>query len=372
MTQTDRSTNRMPQTTDESATLPLGRSTTIGTLEPSAALETGQRSAPAARDEILEHVACAVCDSRDYDVVLEACYENERDLDLIQKFRASGDELLIDRLVKCRACGLQYISPRLRSDLILASYAEGEDPVYVSQMPARERTFARALERIERLSGGPGRLLDIGTAAGGFLAAAKKRGWQAEGCEPNRWLAEWGTRQYGVRIRPGSVFEQDYEAGQFDVITLWDVIEHTTSPRDTIEHCRTLLKPRGLLVVNYPDIGSWIARSLGRRWLFLTSVHLHYFDRNTIARLLESAGFEIEAIRPHVQRLELDYVLLRSSIVSGGLAHAARRVTSLFGLGRKQVPYWLGQTFVAARRLPGLLLTMAASIAELTEVLVVL
>ena len=81
--------------------------------------------------------------------MLDACYENERDLDLIQKFRASGDELLIDRLVRCRGCGLQYISPRLRSDLILASSADGEDPVYVSQMDARERTFASALARTE-------------------------------------------------------------------------------------------------------------------------------------------------------------------------------------------------------------------------------
>lgn len=328
-------------------------------------------SPPINRDAILEHVACAVCDSTDCDVVFEACYENERDLDLIKKFRASGDELLIDRLVRCKKCGLQYISPRLRGDLIMASYSEGEDPVYVSQMEARERTFATALARIERLTGGPGTLLDIGTAAGGFVAAATRRGWRAEGCEPNRWLAEWGARHYGIRIRPGGVFEQNYEPGQFDVVTLWDVIEHTTNPRATLEHCRTLLKPGGLLIVNYPDIGSWIARLLGRRWLFLTSVHLHYFDRITIRRLLESTHFEVAEVRPHVQRLELDYVLKRASILSSGLASAARRVTSALGVSRIQVPYWLGQTFVAGRRLQGVMLALAAALTQVVEVLVV-
>jgi 2-polyprenyl-3-methyl-5-hydroxy-6-metoxy-1,4-benzoquinol methylase len=304
--------------------------------------------------------------------VLEAQYENERDLDLIQKFRASGDELLIDRLVRCRDCGLQYISPRLRSDLILASYADGEDPVYVSQMDARERTFASALARIERLTGAPGTLLDIGTAAGGFLAAAKRRGWRAEGCEPNRWLAAWGSRQYGVRIRPGSVFEQNYEPQQFDVITLWDVIEHTTDPKATLEHCRTLLKPDGVLIVNYPDIGSWIARALGRRWLFLTSVHLHYFDRTTIRRLLDSTGFDVAEVRPHVQRLELDYILKRASILSEGLSTVARRGVSVVGMGRAQVPYWLGQTFVAARRTKSILLAVGMALSEFAEVHVVL
>ncbi len=79
----------------------------------------------ASRDAVLEHVSCAVCGSNDCEVVLEAQDENEKDVDLIQKFRASGDELLIDRLVKCRGCGLQYISPRLRGDLDLLELCGG-------------------------------------------------------------------------------------------------------------------------------------------------------------------------------------------------------------------------------------------------------
>ena len=45
-----------------------------------------------------------------------------------------------------------------------------------------------------------------------------------------------------------------------------------------------LLTPGGLLIVNYPDIGSWIARAMGRKWPFLSSVHLYYFTRTTIRR----------------------------------------------------------------------------------------
>jgi SAM-dependent methyltransferase len=301
-------------------------------------------------DELLESVRCAVCGADDAETVYEARYDREKDVDLVQKFRASGDELLIDRLVRCRRCGLQYVNPRLRGDLILSSYSEGEDPTYVSQLAARERTFDAALIEIERLAGRRGRLLDIGTAAGAFVAAAARRGWDAEGCEPNRWLGEWGARHYGIRIRQGSVFDHDYAPGSFDVVTLWDVIEHTPDPRAVLERCRELLKPGGLLVVNYPDIGSWIARALGRRWLFLTSVHLWYFDRTTVARLLQSVGFEVRAIRPHYQRLELDYILQRGSVLSAALSKGARAAIRPLGIGRAQVPYWLGQTFVGAVR----------------------
>ena len=322
--------------------------------------------------DILEHVACPLCGGQDYDVVYEARYESEKDVDLVQKFRASGDELLIDRLVKCRTCEMQYINPRLRGDLIMASYAEGEDEVYVSQVTARERTFDGSLAQIEKLTGGTGRLLDIGTAAGAFLAAASARGWSAEGCEPNRWLADWGAKHYGVTIRPGGVFEHDYPPASFDVVTLWDVLEHATDPRAMLERCRLLLRPGGLLVVNYPDVGSWIARVLGRRWLFLTSVHLHYFDRRTITRILESSGFKIDVIRPHVQRLELDYILSRGSVLHAGLSRSARWVVARLGVGRRQVPYWLGQTFVAARKLGVVLVPLPLALAELVETLVLL
>lgn len=298
----------------------------------------------------LEFVPCFLCGANDFDIVYEARYDREKDVDLVHTFRASGDELLIDQLVQCRVCSFQYVNPRLRGELIFSGYTQGDDPTYVSQLEARERTFAAALAEIEDAAGGHGTLLDIGTAAGAFVAAAKTRGWCAEGCEPNRWLGEWGARHYGITIRQGSVFDQPYEEGSFDVVTLWDVIEHTLNPREMLDRCRLLLKPGGVLVVNYPDIGSWIARAMGRRWLFLTSVHLYYFNRWTVARMLDSAGFKIERVRPHWQRLELDYILFRGAALNKPLSNAARALARALGAGKLQVPYWLGQTFVLARR----------------------
>ncbi len=297
----------------------------------------------------LESVPCFLCGADDFDVVYDARDDRASGLDPVQTFRASGDALLSDRLVRCRRCDFQYVNPRLRGDLIFGAYSEGDDHAYVSQMEARERTFAGALAEIEQAAGGPGRLLDVGTAAGAFVAAAAARGWDAQGCEPSAWLAQWGAAHYGITIRQGSVFEQPYAEGSFDVVTLWDVIEHTLNPREMLEHCRRLLKPGGLLVVNYPDIGSSIARVLGRRWLFLTSVHLYYFDRRTMARMLETTGFTVERVRPHWQRLELDYILFRGATLSPLLSRTTRAAARGIGAGKVQVPYWLGQTFVLAR-----------------------
>ena len=222
--------------------------------------------------------------------------------------------------------------------------------MFVSQAEARERTFARSLQLIEKHAQGRGRLLDIGTAAGSFIHMAARRGWTVFGCEPNRWLCDWGRRHYGLDIKAGTVFDQHYASAEFDVVTVWDVLEHVEDPKRFLDECHRVLKPGGLLVVNYPDIGSWIARAMGRRWVFLISVHLYYFTRQTMGEMLRRTGFEVAEIRPHVQRLESQYVLKRAEPAAGVVARAARSAISLVGLGHIQVPYWIGQTLVIARR----------------------
>lgn len=300
----------------------------------------------------LEAVACAVCGSHAQVVVYEARHDRAG-LEASTEFRSSGDQPLRERLVRCAGCGLQYVSPRLRHDVVLAGYAEGSDQAFVAEVRGRELTFDRALNRVERYTDGRrGRLLDIGTAGGSFLHVARRRGWNVEGCEPNRWLCAWAREHYGLDVRPGTVFEQGYAAGRFDVVSLWDVLEHTPDPRGVVAECHRLLRDGGLLVVNYPDIGSWAARLMGRRWVFLLSVHLYYFTRATLTRLLEATGFEVVTMRPHIQRLGLSYVCRRAEDHAGRPARLLGACARGVGLGDVQLPYWVGQTLVIARRRP--------------------
>ena len=240
----------------------------------------------------LETVPCNLCESTDLETIYVARADLEKDPELAVKFRASSDELLTQPLVRCRRCSLLFVNPRIPAAAILAGYADGEDPQYVSQMAARVRTFARALRHIDRLKPARGRLLDLGTAAGAFLRAARDDGWDAIGVEPNRWLARWGRDNYGVPIEVGSIDNISAPEASFDVVTLWDVIEHTPDPLHVLRRARLLLKSDGVLVVNFPDIGSWIARAMGRSWPFLSSVHLYYFTRQTMRATLQKAGFE--------------------------------------------------------------------------------
>ena len=303
----------------------------------------------------LDTVPCNICGSFESSIVQPPHYDLNalNETDFARTFRSSSDERLNHQLVACVRCGLQYVSPRLRADAVLEGYAGGSDEQFVSQARGREITFGKCLDAIEQVWGRqPGRLLDIGTGGGSFPHIASRRGWKADGCEPNRWLCNWALENYRLPVRPGTVFEQNYPAKSYDVVTLWDVLEHTPDPKMEIGEIHRLLKEDGLLVINYPDIGSWIARVMGRSWVFLLDVHLYYFTRATIRKLLEDAGFEIVRIGPHFQRLALGYVMRRATPYAGAPARIAERLCGAVGIAEWQVPYWMGQTLVIARRRP--------------------
>ena len=89
---------------------------------------------------------------------------------------------------------------------------------------------------------------------------------------------------------------------------------------------------------------------MGRSWVFLLDVHLYYFTRATIRKLLEDAGFDVVLIRPHFQRLALGYVLQRATPYVGAPARLGARLFRQLGVQDSQVPYWMGQTLVIARK----------------------
>ncbi len=298
----------------------------------------------------MENVECNICGKDDYIVIYKAKYSEIEDEDaLVEKFKSSGDELLIDQVVKCNNCKLIYINPRIRPDLVVKGYSLGEDPDFVSQARGREITFVKSLKLIEKYAK-KGRVLDVGTAGGSFLHVAKKRGWEVYGVEPSKWLCDWGKQNYGIDIKPGTIYDGKFEDDFFDMVSLWDVLEHVPNPKKELLEINRVLKKDGVLVVNYPDIGSWLSKAMGRKWIFLLSVHLFYFTRRTIKKILRDSGFEVVLIKPHFQKLSLGYLIHRMEQYNKPLSKVSGKVVNVLGLNNFQIAYWLGQTLVISKK----------------------
>jgi len=300
--------------------------------------------------DLLEDVPCNLCGADTPIVVYPSSREPSVKIDN-NEFRSSGDELLKDPLVKCDVCGLKYVTPRLSSTLVLEGYSRSVDETFVSQATSREQTFKRCFEEVQRVwKREPGKIMDVGTANGSFLKVARDGGWEVEGCEPSYWMCDWCEKNYGIKIQQGTIFDAGFGDETFDVVTLWDVLEHTPDPMATLKESVRILRTGGIFVVNYPDIDSWIAKLMRQKWVFLLSVHYYYFSRKTIKSALQQAGLEVLKIKPHFQTLEFDYILFRAMAYVGMFAKITRAVIKSMGLGSVQMPYWMGQTLVISKK----------------------
>ncbi|MDF1526741.1 MAG: class I SAM-dependent methyltransferase [bacterium] len=298
-------------------------------------------------NEMAEQVPCNLCGSREQKVIIEPATDRE---DEPSPLSASGGIRGSQRIVKCRDCELVYVSPRPNADSIVDSYATTPDELYVSQFETRLNTFRRTIKFLHRFNKPPGRLLDIGTAAGTFLKAAEESGWEAVGIEPSTWMAQWGRDNLGVNIKTGTLKEANFPDNTFDAVTMWDVLEHVPDPRSELEETWRILKPDGILLVNFPDFGDPLARLAGRHWWFLLSVHIFYFTKKTLHRMLRTAGFQTVTDRPYIQVLEFGHLMKMVGLYNQTVSRAGVKLLNILRMSRIPVPYYASQTLTIARK----------------------
>ncbi len=294
-----------------------------------------------------EEVPCNLCGKNDFMVVFNESGKREPGE---RAYSASSTAIAKERVVKCKNCGLIYVNPRPSAKKIIDEYSGDEDEAYISQAQGRMESFRPITEEIERACGKKGSLLDVGCAAGFLLAAAKERGWKTRGVEPNKWLGKWGSKKFGIPIDQGVLEGQKYPSKSFDAVSLFDVLEHVPDPSKTLSECRRILKDDGVLLINYPNIGSVLAKIAGKNWWFLLSIHLTYFTPKTLEKMLEKEGFVQVKSKKYFGRLSIGYLVSRvkpyNHIIYGVLDKAAKAS----GLDKKQFTYYASQQIAIARK----------------------
>lgn len=307
------------------------------------------RSISAKTNRHLENVACNICGADDFDVVYPEL-PGLAGLNPKEVFSSSSHNISVEQVVRCKNCGLVYVTPRFKPTVVVGGYSGAVDEDYVSQEQARLATFQKSLQLLAQHAPQPGKLLDVGAAAGYFVKAASNAGWQAEGVEPSRWMSKYASSHLGVKVKPGTIHDHHYTKSSFDAVTFWDVLEHVPDPSADLAVAAKILKPGGILIVNYPDFASLPARIFGRKWWFILSIHLFYFTSDTITKLLNKHGFNILKIKPHFQTLEFGYLIYRLKPYSELGYKIMMSIAKLLHLDKFHLPYYAGQTLVIAQK----------------------
>ncbi|TAE24336.1 MAG: class I SAM-dependent methyltransferase [Cytophagales bacterium] len=219
-----------------------------------------------------------------------------------QDFLVSQNIFKID---ECQNCGFRFTNPR-PDESTLGDYYKSEQ--YVSHNDnsggiineiykwVRRYTLGQKLRLINSVGSKRGRLLDVGCGTGLFLDVIKRGGWAIEGVEPDSFARSTAEERLGQQIHEtvGQLHKQ-----QFDIITMWHVLEHVPNPHKTIRELRDRLNDNGILLLALPNSESYDAKHYGPHWAaYDVPRHLSHFTPASITRLATEANFKSVTVKP--------------------------------------------------------------------------
>lgn len=248
--------------------------------------------------------------------------------------KASGRhyvEVFGDTLYKCTACGLIFVHPYPDKNEMVRRHTTkeySEHPYFAVGEEISEKgghaLHHLVVERLRSHLGTSARILDVGAGSGDFLKLAQEI-FLVSAIEPSPYLAEKVRQRIGCQVFTGA-FEDYGDSNKFDAVVLMDIIEHTANPRSLLAKAYDSLRPGGILFVCTVDGNSLLYRLgpifwrlsgiVGKAGYILQRIfcyqHNWYFNRRSLAAIVEECGFMVEEHAGYefpLERLKENFVI---------------------------------------------------------------
>ncbi|MBL7132257.1 MAG: class I SAM-dependent methyltransferase [Candidatus Omnitrophica bacterium] len=222
-------------------------------------------------------------------------------------------------LVKCSNCGLvQVDNPLATFDIEYYNYYHNyyqdiadlrEEEIYNPIDAKRHIDLLNRLECYRKNNA----LLDIGCGIGHLLYVAKKMNWQAKGIDRAPYAVDI-CKKFNINAECSDLLNLDLEDGYYDAITMFEVLEHLTHPKEYLLKVYDVLRKGGIFIMTTPNFNCLTRVLLQKRWSCIDEEHLFYFNPKTISLLLKKCNFRIIDFRvknitlPELYRLFKDKV----------------------------------------------------------------
>ncbi len=230
------------------------------------------------------------------------------------------------RLYECDQCTLRITANAPGSEEIGRYY---QSSAYISHSNTRKGLVNQLYQGVRKITlsqknklirshygEGIGNLLDFGSGAGAFVSYMQKNNWKVTGIEPAENARAIAKNEYGIELLDLAGF-YTLPAGQFDVITLWHVLEHVHALNETIKQLRRLLKPTGRIYIAVPNYTSLDAAHFGRYWAaYDVPRHLYHFSPPAMRQLIDKNQLKVHAVKP--MWFDSFYVSMLSTQYQGG------------------------------------------------------
>lgn len=189
----------------------------------------------------------------------------------------------------CHECELGYQTPRpaLEASIAYMDWRWSSEDAYVRDNVGKRTTAEKQVSLVrEQIGEKQIRLLDFGAGSGTFVKAAVDAGYEAVGLEHSQGAIDRARDDYGVTIYKDIPSDE-----KFDVVTLWDVIEHLRDPVEVLRMIKAALNPGGIVIIETGNYDFWERKMLGDRWRLYLLDHHFYFTPTSLKQVISRAGF---------------------------------------------------------------------------------
>lgn len=214
-------------------------------------------------------------------------------------------------VVTCSACSFHFIPPYYRKRIeysqyknadVTAAVRAGNNWVKIQRHKLRFQFIRKFIKS--------GKLFDLGAGWGHFMLAGKELGYDVYGVEISEQPYLYCVNDLKLPVDHIDFFEMD-ESKKFDIITMWDVLEHIDKANDFLVKCSKLTQPGGYLFLQVPQIDSYFAKKHKDNWKMMGLDHVNYFGKETITKILANNGYEVVQIKSSFEiKLFIMYTLL--------------------------------------------------------------
>lgn len=214
-------------------------------------------------------------------------------------------------VVTCNNCSFHFIPPYYRKKIEYGQYKNADVTAAVRAgnnwiKIQRHKLRFRFIQKFAPT----GKLFDLGAGWGHFMLAGKELGYDVYGVEISEQPYLYCVNDLKLPVKHIDFFEMN-ESNQFDIITMWDVLEHIDKANPFLEKCSKLTKPGGYLFLQVPQIDSFFAKRHKDNWKMMGLDHVNYFGKDTIRKILANNGYEVVAIKSSFElKLFIMYTLL--------------------------------------------------------------
>ncbi len=197
------------------------------------------------------------------------------------------------------------------------------------------------------------KVLDVGCFTGEFLQLLKSHGADVYGLELQSRAVEIANRKLDGRVLQVDIDRADFPQMSFDIISLLGVIEHVVDPIRLLSRAQELLRPGGLLLIQTPNSGSFLARAMQGLWPPYAPIeHIHLFSKQSLTLALSQMGFTKVVYEGHWKKLPVDYVfnMLQNygpefhTLIKPVYTRLPERLT------RVSLPFYVGEMLVIAHK----------------------